>query len=68
MQLYERDAYATGQNANSYLLHAPADAGKVVELVPGYALPHDSDVKAVVVGFDRHINYYKIQYATLCIR
>ena len=23
---------------------------------------------AVVVGFDRHINYYKIQYATLCIR
>ena len=23
---------------------------------------------AVVVGFDRNINYYKIQYATLCIR
>jgi phosphoglycolate phosphatase len=22
---------------------------------------------AVVVGFDRHINYYKIQYAQLCI-
>ena len=22
----------------------------------------------MVVGFDRHINYYKIQYATLCIR
>jgi ribonucleotide monophosphatase NagD (HAD superfamily) len=22
----------------------------------------------VVVGFDRYINYYKIQYATLCIR
>ncbi len=22
----------------------------------------------MVVGFDRYINYYKIQYATLCIR
>ncbi|KAL0358756.1 UNVERIFIED_CONTAM: Phosphoglycolate phosphatase 1A, chloroplastic [Sesamum angustifolium] len=25
-------------------------------------------VGAVVVGFDRYFNYYKIQYATLCIR
>ena len=25
-------------------------------------------VAAVVVGFDRNISYYKIQYATLCIR
>eukprot|EP00903_Cladosiphon_okamuranus_P014478 g13430.t1 len=45
----------------------PQDAGKVVELNPGYALPHDSNVGAVVVGFDRNINYYKIQYAQLCI-
>ncbi len=22
----------------------------------------------MVVGFDRYVNYYKIQYATLCIR
>jgi phosphoglycolate phosphatase len=28
----------------------------------------DPDIGAVVVGFDRNINYYKIQYATLCIR
>ena len=27
-----------------------------------------AQVAAVVVGFDRHINYHKIQYATLCIR
>ena len=27
-----------------------------------------SQVGAVVVGFDRNVNYYKIQYATLCIR
>jgi phosphoglycolate phosphatase len=31
-------------------------------------MEHDNDVGAVVVGFDRNINYYKIQYATLCIR
>ncbi|KAJ1478234.1 hypothetical protein T484DRAFT_1818261 [Baffinella frigidus] len=29
----------------------------------GYALPHNSNVGAVIVGFDRFINYYKIQYA-----
>lgn len=45
----------------------PADGGKVIELKPGFALPHDEDVGAVIVGFDRNINYYKIQYATLCI-
>lgn len=33
----------------------------------GYALPHDEDVGAVIVGFDRDINYHKIQYAQLCI-
>ena len=28
---------------------------------------HDHDVGAVIVGFDANINYYKIQYAQLCI-
>ena len=45
----------------------PEDAGKTVTLGPGIALDHDSDVGAVIVGFDRNINYHKIQYAQLCI-
>ncbi|CAM9644239.1 unnamed protein product [Ectocarpus sp. 4 AP-2014] len=45
----------------------PSDGSKEVELKPGFALPHDENVGAVVVGFDRMINYYKIQYAQLCI-
>ena len=46
----------------------PADKAKTIDLAPGQLLHHDPDVAAVVVGFDRYINYYKIQYATLCIR
>jgi hypothetical protein len=44
-----------------------ADADKRVELKSGYALPHDEDVGAVIVGFDRNINYYKIQYAQVAL-
>jgi hypothetical protein len=39
---------------------AASDAGKKVELKSGYALPHDNDVGAVIVGFDREINYHKV--------
>ena len=45
----------------------PADAGKVPDMGAGGMLNVDEDVGAVVVGFDRTINYYKIQYAQLCI-
>mmetsp|Transcript_10783 Transcript_10783/g.22140 ORF Transcript_10783/g.22140 Transcript_10783/m.22140 type:complete len:362 (+) Transcript_10783:31-1116(+) len=45
----------------------PADEGKQPEMVSGAKVDHDHDVGAVIVGFDRHINYYKIQYAQLCI-
>jgi 4-nitrophenyl phosphatase/phosphoglycolate phosphatase len=44
-----------------------SDAGKKITLKSGYALPHDENVGAVIVGFDREINYHKIQYAQLCI-
>jgi 4-nitrophenyl phosphatase/phosphoglycolate phosphatase len=45
----------------------PADAGKAIKLGPGVNVEHDHDVAAVIVGFDSAINYYKIQYAQLCI-
>jgi phosphoglycolate/pyridoxal phosphate phosphatase family enzyme len=46
----------------------PKDNGKAPSMGKGDKLEQDPDVAAVVVGFDRNINYYKIQYATLCIR
>ncbi|EYU39740.1 hypothetical protein ABFS82_06G177300 [Erythranthe guttata] len=46
----------------------PVDGEKKIELKPGFLMEHDEEVGAVVVGFDRYFNYYKIQYATLCIR
>ncbi|KAK8593669.1 hypothetical protein V6N13_042777 [Hibiscus sabdariffa] len=44
------------------------DGEKKIELKPGFLMEHDKDVGAVVVGFDRYFNYYKVQYGTLCIR
>ncbi|CAM6065966.1 unnamed protein product [Sphagnum tenellum] len=46
----------------------PEDGDKKIDLAPGRFMEHDQDVGAVVVGFDRNINYYKLQYATLCVR
>ena len=45
----------------------PADTGKQCDMGPGGKLEIDESVGAVVVGFDRHVNYYKIQYAQLAI-
>jgi phosphoglycolate/pyridoxal phosphate phosphatase family enzyme len=45
----------------------PNDKGKQPDMGPGAMVEHDHDVGAVIVGFDRFINYYKIQYAQLCI-
>eukprot|EP00249_Psilotum_nudum_P000917 c13110_g1_i1 orf=201-1316(+) len=49
-------------------LGGPEDGNKQIHLGPGLLMDHDHDIQAVVVGFDRYINYYKLQYATLCIR
>lgn len=44
-----------------------SDNDKVIKLGPGVKIEQDKDVGAVIVGFDLGINYYKIQYAQLCI-
>ncbi|KAG0601223.1 hypothetical protein M758_11G094100 [Ceratodon purpureus] len=49
-------------------LGGPEDGDKKIDLSPGQVMEHDPDVAAVVVGFDRHVNYYKLQYATRCLR
>jgi len=46
---------------------AESDKDSVAPLQPGGKVEHDKDVGAVIVGFDRNINYYKLQYAQLCL-
>ena len=43
----------------------PDDSDK--EIIPGEDIKIDHNIGAVVVGFDPHINYYKLQYAQLCL-
>uniref|UniRef100_A0A2P2M9Q2 Phosphoglycolate phosphatase n=1 Tax=Rhizophora mucronata TaxID=61149 RepID=A0A2P2M9Q2_RHIMU len=44
------------------------DCEKRVDLKSNSFFDHDKSVGAVVVGLDPTINYYKLQYGTLCIR
>eukprot|EP00401_Gymnodinium_catenatum_P052038 CAMPEP_0117597014 /NCGR_PEP_ID=MMETSP0784-20121206/74627_1 /TAXON_ID=39447 /ORGANISM="" /LENGTH=378 /DNA_ID=CAMNT_0005399349 /DNA_START=30 /DNA_END=1166 /DNA_ORIENTATION=+ len=46
---------------------AESDKDTVAPLQPGGKVEHSEDVGAVIVGFDRNINYYKLQYAQLCL-
>jgi len=46
---------------------AGADSEKAPNMKPGGMLEVDEDIGAVVVGFDREINYFKIQTAQLAI-
>lgn len=45
----------------------PQDNEKVPDMGKGGMVEQDKDIGAVVVGFDRHVNYFKIQTAQLCI-
>ncbi|XP_027185047.1 phosphoglycolate phosphatase 2 [Coffea eugenioides] len=49
-------------------LGGPEDGKKTVELEANCLFEHDKSVGAVVVGLDPYVNYYKLQYGTLCIR
>ncbi|XP_008783021.2 phosphoglycolate phosphatase 2 [Phoenix dactylifera] len=49
-------------------LGGPEDGKKNIQLKSNLWFEHDKSVGAVVVGLDQHINFYKLQYATLCIR
>lgn len=46
---------------------AEADKDAKPDMGSGGKVVHDKDVGAVLVGFDRHVNYYKLQYAQLCL-
>lgn len=46
----------------------PGDADKTIDWKQNGFFEHDKSVGAVVVGIDPKINYYKLQYGTLCIR
>ncbi|GMN36685.1 hypothetical protein TIFTF001_006227 [Ficus carica] len=72
----EKKVYAIGgegileelQLAGYTGLGGPEDGQKTAELKPDCLFEHDKSVGAVVVGLDQYINYYKLQYGTLCIR
>ncbi|XP_073003708.1 phosphoglycolate phosphatase 2-like [Typha latifolia] len=49
-------------------LGGPEDGKKNILLKSDFHFYHDKSVGAVIVGLDQYINYYKLQYATLCIR
>ncbi|KAF5820954.1 putative phosphoglycolate phosphatase [Helianthus annuus] len=49
-------------------LGGPEDAKKTVQLKANTLFEHDKSVGAVVVGLDPYLNYYKLQYGTICIR
>ncbi|CAA7397894.1 unnamed protein product [Spirodela intermedia] len=72
----DKKVYAVGEDgileemalAGFTCLGGTKDGGKQIEFKTNFKFEHDENVGAVVVGLDKYINYYKIQYATLCIR
>ncbi|CAN7091640.1 unnamed protein product [Brassica rapa subsp. narinosa] len=49
-------------------LGGPEDGEKKAQWKSNSLFQHDKTVGAVVVGLDPNINYYKLQYGTLCVR
>ncbi|KAL1559974.1 Phosphoglycolate phosphatase 2 [Salvia divinorum] len=49
-------------------LGGPEDGKKTANMKRNSFFEHDKNVGAVVVGLDQYINFYKLQYGTLCIR
>jgi phosphoglycolate phosphatase len=49
-------------------LGGPEDGEKKAQWKSNSLFEHDKSVGAVVVGLDPNINYYKLQYGTLCVR
>ncbi|XP_055802019.1 phosphoglycolate phosphatase 2 isoform X2 [Solanum dulcamara] len=56
------------EQAGFTALGGPADGKKNIELKSDCLFEHDKSVGAVIVGLDQYINFYKLQYGTLCIR
>ncbi|KAG6619744.1 hypothetical protein I3843_09G107800 [Carya illinoinensis] len=50
------------------VLGGPEDGKKTAQWKTNCLFEHDKTVGAVVVGLDPYINYYKLQYGTLCLR
>ncbi|KAG7572708.1 HAD-like superfamily [Arabidopsis suecica] len=56
------------QTAGFTGLGGPEDGEKKAQWKSNCLFEHDKSVGAVVVGLDPNINYYKLQYGTLCVR
>ncbi|XP_078439238.1 2-phosphoglycolate phosphatase 2 [Wolffia australiana] len=72
----DKKVYAVGEDgileemalAGYECLGGTQDGLKQVDFKANIKFEHDENVGAVIVGLDKYINYYKMQYATLCIR
>ncbi|CAH9076495.1 unnamed protein product [Cuscuta europaea] len=72
----DKKVYAIGEEgmleelmlAGFTALGGPDDGKKTLDLKSGRVFEHDKSVGAVIVGLDQYINFYKLQYGTLCVR
>jgi phosphoglycolate phosphatase len=55
------------ENSSIPYLGGPGDSKMVIDIKSSESVTIDESIGAVVVGLDREINYYKLQYAQLCL-